>query len=324
MPIEFRCPQCQKLLRVPDESAGAKARCPQCSAIVDVPAQRFASSGSQETPGDLPPAQVANPFAQDTSPLQPTAKPASSDPVNPYSSPAASYESTRAKPFLSSDLEPTSVDAGSVISYAWEVWKSNLGILVGITVVVIAVNFGFGAVQGVINAIFEQQGNAEVGAIFSFVISIFSNLVQIYLGIGQAQIVLKLLRGQNAEFGELFGGGPLFLPVFGAAFLAGLALIVGMIACIVPGILLMLFFWPFYWLVVDRKAAAIESFGMALPFGQANVGTTFVLWLASVGIMLAGFLALCVGVVFAAPLVSLLWGTAYLMMSGQLRVKPQY
>ena len=30
MPIEFRCTQCNKLLRTADASAGKKAKCPDC------------------------------------------------------------------------------------------------------------------------------------------------------------------------------------------------------------------------------------------------------------------------------------------------------
>ncbi|MEX0868000.1 MAG: hypothetical protein WD030_11635 [Pirellulales bacterium] len=218
----------------------------------------------------------------------------------------------------------TPVDAGSVINHAWEVWKANLLLLVGVTAVVFVVSIGFGAVQGFIETLFAHQGNQELGIVVGFGLSIFANLVQIFLEIGKTIIVLKLLRGQHAEFNDLFSGGPMFLSVFGASILAGIAIVVGFLACIVPGILLLLFFWPFYWLIIDRKAGAIESFGMAYPFAKANVGTTFVLWLASIGIMIVGVLACLIGILFAAPLVSVMWGAAYLMMSGQLRTGPRY
>lgn len=37
MPIEMVCPQCKKLLRVPDEAAGRQVRCPACQAIAEAP-----------------------------------------------------------------------------------------------------------------------------------------------------------------------------------------------------------------------------------------------------------------------------------------------
>lgn len=312
MPIEFRCTQCHNLLRVPDESAGAQARCPQCSAIITVPA---AGSEGQPPAGE-------NPFSPGGQ--RPADQSSGFESVNPYSSPASGYDQPHATGAVGQEMVATPVDAGSVINHAWEVWKSNLLLLVGVTTVVFVFSFGFGIFQAFVTEVFESQGNEEVGAVVGFGLSIFGNLVQMFLEIGKVIIVLKLLRGQPAEFSDLFSGGSVFLSVFGASILAGIAIVVGFLACIVPGILLLLFFWPFYYLIIDRKAGAIESFGMAYPFAKANVGTTFVLWLASIGIMIVGFLTICIGVLFAAALVSVMWGAAYLMMSGQLRTSPRY
>jgi hypothetical protein len=73
MPIEFRCNHCDKLLRVPDESAGQDAQCPSCGAIVQVPAGGGAAGGpfGGMPGGEAPP---ADPF----------------QPVNPYQAPAYS------------------------------------------------------------------------------------------------------------------------------------------------------------------------------------------------------------------------------------------
>ena len=37
MPIEFRCSQCNALLRTPDDAAGRTAMCPKCAANLAVP-----------------------------------------------------------------------------------------------------------------------------------------------------------------------------------------------------------------------------------------------------------------------------------------------
>lgn len=62
MPIEFRCPQCNKRLRTPDSSAGKTAKCPSCSNPVTVPAtstiapnQPDGASGGQWNGGSPPP-----------------------------------------------------------------------------------------------------------------------------------------------------------------------------------------------------------------------------------------------------------------------------
>jgi len=81
MAIEFSCPSCNQLLRVPDESAGKNAKCPKCSTIVQIPA-----SGAPPLPSSnwapQPPAQAPkpNPFSETAS-------------ANPYATPtAASFQ----------------------------------------------------------------------------------------------------------------------------------------------------------------------------------------------------------------------------------------
>ena len=308
MPIEFNCTQCDKRLKVPDESAGSKARCPQCQNVIEVPASNLASPG----PATVPPSPTGN---------YPPGNQPPSDVPNPFSAPAAGIPHAKK---TAATGEPTAVDAGSVIEVAWDTWKQNLGILVGMTLIVFAINFVIGFGQQILIAILAQANSIEVAIGVSYVISFFAQMIQIFLGIGQTQIILKLLRGQNVELGELFGGGPLFLRTLGASIVAGLAVVLGFVALIIPGILLMLFFWPFYHFIVDNKAKAMESFSMALPVAKLNIGTTLVLVLASMGIMIVGVLALCVGVFFAQPLVTTMWGAAYLMMSGQIGGRQKY
>lgn len=48
MPIEFRCPSCRALLRVPDETAGQQAQCPECGHVSMV-------AGDDAGPPELPP-----------------------------------------------------------------------------------------------------------------------------------------------------------------------------------------------------------------------------------------------------------------------------
>ncbi len=235
-----------------------------------------------------------------------------SDDINPYTAPNSS-DFGQSPPHTGS-IVPTVVDAGSIISYAMEVWKANLKLLVGITAVFLGLTVG----QYIFNAILEQLGQGLISVLLAVGISIVSSAISIFLGIGQAQITLKLLRGQAAQFGDLFAGGPLFLPVLGASLLAGLAVWVGLMACVVPGLLLILLFWPFYWLVVDQKTGVFESFGVAFSIAKVNAGTSIILMLVSLGIMLLGFIALGIGLLFAAPLVGMITGTAYLMMAGLL------
>ena len=92
MPIEFRCPNCQSLIRTPDGSAGKQARCPKCSETVVIPAESSAGPTSMPSSSGFqpPPSEPSPPW----SPAQPTGKPnpfgdSPSGELNPYASPAA-------------------------------------------------------------------------------------------------------------------------------------------------------------------------------------------------------------------------------------------
>ena len=108
------------------------------------------------------------------------------------------------------------------------------------------------------------------------------------------------------------------LPLIGAFLIAVIPLIVGFALVIVPGVLLLLMFWPAYYLIADARTGVMESFSVARRITEGNWGSAFVLYMMSIGISLLGCLAFCVGLLFAAPLISVMWAVAYLMMSGQL------
>jgi phage FluMu protein Com len=54
MPIEFRCTQCQNILRVGDEHAGGQARCPKCKAVQQIPLQTDPAGGFSSAPPSAP------------------------------------------------------------------------------------------------------------------------------------------------------------------------------------------------------------------------------------------------------------------------------
>jgi phage FluMu protein Com len=66
MPIEFRCPACDKLLRTSEDKAGLTANCPDCGELVTVPTpaqqtrdERFTALPSASAPPPAPPASTA-------------------------------------------------------------------------------------------------------------------------------------------------------------------------------------------------------------------------------------------------------------------------
>jgi uncharacterized membrane protein len=72
----------------------------------------------------------------------------------------------------------------------------------------------------------------------------------------------------------------------------------------------------FYYLVIDRNAGPIESIQLSWQLTRHRAGTIVVIYLLGIVLNLAGFLALCVGLIFTLPLNSLLQAARYLALIG--------
>lgn len=116
MAIEFRCPNCQKLLRVGDDAAGKQAKCPGCATAVTVP--------SATLPPPVPP--TGAPFgagAGDAFGAPPSPPPAfASD--NPYAAPLSSGGSLGLPGTAGPPWERDGASVSSLIATVKEVFSS--------------------------------------------------------------------------------------------------------------------------------------------------------------------------------------------------------
>ena len=311
MPISVSC-NCGQTYSVDDDKAGRRFTCKHCGGIVAVPQNRseFENAGFGESE------------------------------INPYATTTSVSGSAPETITQSSEIVPQQVELGDILNHSFAVWKKNLGILVAAVLLANVISYAISFTgeivqvavaggQGVQQNPFGQNqfGQQQFGQPQELMVllvglgfTVLGYLVQIFLGIGHARMSLAAARGQEPEIGMLFSGGKWFLPALGASILFGLAMFAGFIALIVGAIFVALYFWPYQYLIVDDKCGVLDSFGVAKSFAGINKGTSFLLWLVSIGIALLGLLALCIGLLFALPLVHVSFATAYLMMSGQLRV----
>lgn len=321
MSIEFTCANCGQNLRVSEEAAGKNAKCPKCRQINQIPQL---PEGGRDDLDDLD-LKLTPEVQRAPAASAPGASPLGQQTSNPYSAPQARFGAgidTTAPARGNGKLQNVQVDVGSILNYSVEVWQNNLGLLLGATIVVIAISLALSFGQMGIVAVLEQAGQREVAFGFNIIGAIGSQLIQIYLGIGFTQMMLNMARRRPAEFTDLFNGATRLLPVLGVVVLYAIALLCGLCLLIIPFIILLLIWWPCYFLVVDNKSSVMESFGDAHGITQGNLNTTFLVWIVGVGISVIGLLACCIGFVFAYPLAGMLWVVAYLMMSGQMPIEP--
>lgn len=295
MPIRFNCSTCRQLLQVDEKTAGEIAKCPSCGSTMEIPEAsaipRVESTDSPDT------ALSSNPYAP------------------PYATDDVSYGSL--------PLQHTIIDVGQVYSTAWEIFKPNIGLLIGATLICVVVNAVFSAVTGGIEWQMEH-GNGSAILLLAYVLcQSLSVAAQTFLGIGVVTINLNVARNRPAEIGQLFSGGDVFWPVLGAAILLGISVFCGCLLLIVPGVILALGWWSTKYFIIDQHVPIGESFSLAWEYSRGNKGHVFLIVLLNILVCVLGFAACFVGLFVALPFVCLVGAVTYLTMTGQLVYQPR-
>lgn len=115
-------------------------------------------------------------------------------------------------------------------------------------------------------------------------------------------LALKLIRGQKAEFTDVFGGfSDLFLQLLLVGIVAGLLTAVGFFFCVIPGIYLAVAWLFAIPLVADKRLDFWPAMEVSLRVVNRDWWQFFLLVLLNVGLVILGLLACGVGVFVAIP-----------------------
>jgi hypothetical protein len=142
-----------------------------------------------------------------------------------------------------------------------------------------------------------------VGA--AFVLGLIQGAVGLLAGVCMGSLyflLLKLIRGERAEFGDAFAGFSLaFLPLFLAGLVSGLLTCAGLLLCLLPGIYLAVA-WVFALpLVIDKKMDFWPAMELSRKVVHRHWWVFFGLLLVNVLICLLGLAACIIGVFIAQP-----------------------
>ena len=143
-----------------------------------------------------------------------------------------------------------------------------------------------------------------VGA--SFVLGLIQSAVGLLEGVcmgGLYYLLLKLIRGERAEFGDAFAGFSLaFLQLFLAGLISGLLTGIGVLLCLLPGIYLAVA-WIFTLpLVIDKKMDFWPAMELSRKVVHRHWWVIFGLLLLNLLVCLLGLAACVIGVFLARPL----------------------
>lgn len=153
------------------------------------------------------------------------------------------------------------------------------------------------------------------------VVTVLSTLIgmvaQTFFQAGTIRLFLQAARGRSPEIAEIFRGGPAFFRLLGANILVGLAVLIGTLALIVPGVILALGFsmTPYY--VVDTGMGPVEAMQASWRATTGHKGSIFVYYLLSIVVALLGLLACCVGILVSNAVVHTATAILFTRLSGR-------
>jgi len=230
---------------------------------------------------------------------------------NPYAAPSPAAQQQMGAPQAGAGA-PQPWEIGEVLGLGFEAVKKDWVVLVFAPIVV-----GFMLMLPYGAALYMFGWGGIIGTILGAIFALVTLALGAFVAPGLIKIHLAAARGESPEFGLLFSGGDRLLPFLGAYFLMGIAVSIGYVFLIVPGVILALGLSLTFFFVVDQNMGPIDALKASWETTTGHKGAIFLFGLAAFGILLISELMCFLPVLFTYPLVIVAYTTAYLRMSGR-------
>lgn len=198
-----------------------------------------------------------------------------------------------------------SLEIGDVLSTSLAIVQKNIGTFLAFVAVLIAtgvvITLGSSfAMSSIMQTAMSGNVNPDSMATsfltmipLYFVIMIVAIVVYAFVQAGMTFTAVEHLGGRTASVGGAVSVAMrTFLPQIGASFLVGIVVVIGMMFCIVPGVIASLFFCLTTPAVVVEGLGPIDAMKRSIELTEGHKGTIFVTFLALFGILIV--VSLCI------------------------------
>ncbi|MBI3255655.1 MAG: DUF975 family protein [Candidatus Andersenbacteria bacterium] len=192
------------------------------------------------------------------------------------------------------------------LAFGWATTKRNFWFLVGLMILLWAVSY-----------VSQMLGGSGEG-LGSLLISLISWLLVAWVKLGAVRISLALVDGKPVSFGMLKVDGKSYITYIAASVLVGVMVAVGLVALIIPGIILALAFGMYSYRIVDANAGIVDSIKQSAAITRGHRWQLFGLALSMVLLNIIGALLFVIGLLVTIPVTMLAHAYVYRKLSGQL------
>ncbi|HKI16727.1 MAG TPA: hypothetical protein VKA15_02560 [Isosphaeraceae bacterium] len=264
------------------------------------------------------------------------------DQFNPYAPPQSPFAEARYR--LATGRPEFTVE--DVAAWSWSIYKARLGQCVGVFWGVVTINWLCQISIVLLDGAIASLRDPMLSLLSQFTSFFVSFVVAVWLTIGQNLAFLKIARGQVVTVEDIFRGGRfvlttilgwiaflvvmavpglavyflavafLVLLVQGPTLAGVLAIVAGCVGSTLVIIYLAARLGLFYFVVIDQNTGVIASLATTWRLCRRHLATIILVYFLGIAINLAGFLMLCVGLLFTMPLSSLMLAVTYQALTG--------
>lgn len=150
-------------------------------------------------------------------------------------------------------------------------------------------------------------------------------VVQLYVILGLLRVAVKVVDGQQPSWNDFASTPGTILNYIGASLLFGLAVGIGTVLLIVPGIIVYIIFHFFNFLIAEKNLGGITALGRSAELTKGARWKLFLFGLLCTVINIAGVLCLVVGVIPAGLVTFVAIAHVYrqLLKSSEAGAQPQ-
>jgi hypothetical protein len=198
---------------------------------------------------------------------------------------------------------------GEAVGAGWSLFKQRASFWIGVAAIYLGVQILLEMIGGLFGS----------GSLLGLLWSLASFAVTTWVTLGFVSMVLAAVDGGKPAIEELWMPRPVFWRYLGASLLYTIAVGIGLFLLVIPGIYLIVRFgfWPF--VMIDRDASLTDSFTGASAISEGQRWNILFFGLAVLLIVVAGALALFVGLLVALPVTGLASATVYRKLAGAVR-----
>jgi uncharacterized membrane protein len=196
--------------------------------------------------------------------------------------------------------------AGDAMKYGWQSFKKRPWFFIGATAIVLVVS----SIGSTISQNLQNQG------IFALLGTLISVGISTLIDMGFTNLTLRAHdSSEAAKLEDLWHSKP-FWKFFFASILSGLAVGIGIILLIVPGVILALMFLFVKYIVIDRELGPIEALKESRRITAGHKWQLFELLIIILLVNILGLVCLFVGLLVSIPVSTLAIVHAYRTLGG--------